>query len=144
MSDTPINTENTAPQPNPAAMAKIMAAINLVQKILSFLKWSQILVGIAFLFALLWCQAEMGKFALMAAAPFYVALGFAADVAKKDLSQLKTVLRIMGIGQLGFALVVIIGIFALPLPPQYWAWAAIALILGILPTLIYQRAKKMM
>ncbi|HNX28774.1 MAG TPA: hypothetical protein PKN87_05100 [Syntrophomonadaceae bacterium] len=142
MNDTPINTENAAPQPDPAAMAALMAKIAKVQKILGFLTWGQILVGLAFLLALFWCQAEMGKFALMAVAPFYLALGYVADLAKKDLSQIKPVLRATAISQLGFALVLLIGLLYLPLPVQYWTWVVIALIFGLLPTMIIIQAKK--
>lgn len=142
MSDTPLNTENAAPQPDPAATAALMAKIAKVQRILGFLTWGQIIVGLIFLFALLWCQAELGKFALMSVAPFYLALGYIANLAKKDLSQVRPVLRATAISQLGFGLVLIIGIFMLALPVQYWAWVAIALIFGILPSIIIIQAKK--
>lgn len=125
-------------------MKAFAAAFKLVQQIVKFLTWSHVVVGAVFLFALLWCHSNEGKLALMAAAPFYFAFGFAADLVKKDLSLLKPVMRIMAIGQLGFAVVLIIGSFALPLPSLYWAWAAVALILGALPALVYSRAKKML
>lgn len=142
MSDTPLNTENAAPQPDPAAMAAIMAKIAKVQKIFAFLTWGQMLVGFGFLFALLWCQAEMGKFALMSVAPFYLALAYGADMAKKDLSFAKVVLRVTAIAQLGFLLILIIGIMAIPLPVQYWAWVVLAFIFAALPAMVIYQAKK--
>lgn len=140
MNDTPLNTENAAPQPDPAAMAAIMAKIAKVQKILAFLTWGQMLVGLAFVLALLWCQAQ--PFALMVAAPFYLALAYVADMAKKDLAQVKPVLRATAIGQFGFMLILIVGLIVIPLPVQYWAWAAIALIFAALPAIIIYQAKK--
>ena len=140
MNDTPLNTENAAPQPDPAAMAAIMAKIAKVQKILAFLTWGQMLVGLAFLVALFWCQAQ--PFALMAVAPFYLALAYVADMAKKDLGQVKPVLRATAIGQFGFMLILIVGLIAIPLPVQYWAWVAIAFIFALLPAMIIYQAKK--
>lgn len=142
MSDTPLNTENAAVQPDPAAMEAVMKKIAKVQKILAFLTWGQMIVGLIFIFALFWCQAAMGKFALMAVAPFYLALAYVADMAKKDLAQVKPVLRATAIAQLGFMLVLIAGILALSLPVQYWAWVALAFIFGLLPALIIYQAKK--
>ena len=136
MSDTPLNTENAAVQPDPAAMEAVMKKIAKVQKILGFLTWGQLLIGLVFIFALLWCQAEMGKFALMSVAPFYLALAYVADMAKKDLSQVKPVLRATAIAQFGFMLVLIAGIFTISLPVQYWAWVAIAFIFGLLRAII--------
>ncbi len=140
MNDTPLNTENAAPQPDPAAMAAIMAKIAKVQKILAFLTWGQMLVGLAFVLALLWCQAQ--PFALMVAAPFYLALAYVADMAKKDLAQVKPVLRATAIGQFGFMLILIVGLIVIPLPVQYWAWVVIALIFAALPAIIIYQAKK--
>jgi len=142
MSDTPLNTENAAVQPDPAAMEAVMKKIAKVQKILAFLTWGQLIVGVAFLLALLWCQAEAGRFALMAVAPFYLALAYVANMAKKDLSQIKPVLRATAIAQFGFMLVLIVGMLVVALPVQYWVWVFLAFVFGLLPAIIIYQAKK--
>lgn len=125
-----------------AKIASLAKKLALVQKVLSFLTWGHVVVGAVFLLALLWCQAEMGKFALMSVAPFYLALGYAANNMKKNLGQLTTVLPIMAISQLGFALVLIIGLLLQVVPLQYIAWTVVALIFGALPAAVNSQAKK--
>lgn len=140
------NTEiGTAPQPDPKAMEALMAKVARIQKILGFLSWSQVLVGLVLLISPFWLVSLTGlqePFAFLALAPFFLALAYAASFAKKDLTFAKVVFRNTAIAQIGLLIITLTGIFFLNLPVVFWVLVVITLILGGLPSMVIYQAQK--
>lgn len=131
-------------QPDPQAMAAIMAKIAKVQKILGILTYGQVILGALFLLApflpdILGMKAFSYSFMLLA--PYLFGLAYGADFAKKDLTFARVVFRNTAIAQLGLFVIALYGwlIFQASI---LLILAIIALILGGLPAMVIYQALK--
>lgn len=144
MSDVNVNT-NSVPQPDSEAMAKIMAKVAKIQKILGVLAYGQLLLGLVFLSLPLWAAAlELESLVpgLIILSPFLFGLAYAANFAKKDLTFARVVFRNTAISQLGFFLLSIAVYFFFNSSVFFLALIFITLILGGLPALVIYQALK--
>lgn len=144
MSDLNVNTQNP-PQPDPEAMAKIMAKVARVQKILGVLTYGQLLLGLVLLSIPLWAASfELQPFApgLMLLSPFLFGLAYAANFAKKDLTFARVVFRNTAISQLGFFLLTVAVYLFFSTSIFFLTLIFITLILGALPAIVIYQALK--
>lgn len=136
-------------QPDPQALAALQAKIARVQKILGFLACGQLVVGVILLFApyllLPLGLTEVGPaepFPYQALGVFLIALAYAADFSRKDLTFARLAFRVTALAQLGLLVVTLISMFAYPLPSSFWILVILALIFGGLPAYVIYQFKK--
>ncbi len=144
MSDLSVDTQNP-PQPDPQAMAAIMAKIAKIQKILGVLSYGQLLLGLAFLTTPLWgsfLNLQNYSLGIMLLSPFLFGLAYAASFAKKDLTFARVVFRNTAISQLGLLLISIVGYFYGSVPHFFIIMMVLTLILGGLPAMVIYQALK--
>lgn len=144
MSDLNVNTQNP-PQPDPEAMAKIMAKVARVQKILGVLTYGQLLLGLILLSIPFWATAlELQPLVpgLILLSPFLFGLAYAANFAKKDLTFARVVFRNTAISQLGFFLLTLAVYLFFNSSIFFLTLIFITLILGALPAIVIYQALK--
>lgn len=132
------------------AIARLQKKLAQVQMILNTFIIVECLLGLIMLAAPLWLSvvglepSASEGFAYMALAPFWFALAFGANTAKKDFSNAKLVFRSNAIAGLGFALISIVGFFTFSLPASFLTFFILSLIIGALAQYVYSQITKML
>ncbi|MGE5405123.1 MAG: hypothetical protein ACM3PP_09290 [Candidatus Saccharibacteria bacterium] len=153
MSETPENSTQAQeaqapPAPDPAVMAAIQAKIAKLLKMLQFLGWGQYLVGILLILMPVTLVSRsctltpLETYLFQGIGAFFVALGYAAEFTRKDLTFARLFFRVGAIGQLFLAVITIISILSYKLPPALWLLAVASLVFGGIPAYVIYQFKK--